>query len=158
MKTAPVIEVNLDTYFDKESIVLVLTNFQKFGCTFYHLSDQEKDPKLRIPITLETAAEYLYNALNREPNIFGILCKYKDKFIVLSLFNSSPFYSSLSLRISDLGSKDDIRPWILFLMDVTHGAPISFISTITDGSSCEWEYGQIAESKKLREIEKSKSS
>lgn len=150
MKTTPVLEVNLDTYFNKENIVHVLTNLQKYGCTFYHLAEQEINSELRTPITLETAAEYLYNALNREPNIFGILCKYKDQFIILSLFNSSPFYSCLSLRISDLGSKDDIRPWIKFLMDVTHGARISSMDTITDGSSCEWEYGQIAsESKDL---------
>lgn len=144
LKTTPVLEINFEAYFSKENVVVILTSFQAYGCTFYQLSDKEKDPAAKTEITLDAAAEYLSNTLNKDPNILGILCKYNKQFFALSLYNSSPFFSYLSLRISDMESKNDIRPWVLFLMNVTHGAPISFISTITDGSSCEWEYGQIA--------------
>ena len=93
LKTTPVLEINFEAYFSKANIVVILTSFQSYGCTFYHLSDKEKDPTAKTEITIDIAAEYLSNPLNRNPNILGILCKYNSvSFIVYHIQPSCTGY------------------------------------------------------------------
>ncbi len=149
IKTIPVIDIIFKEDFTKENIALLLSNMERYGCSLYHLKAMEQGSDTRLAISKDVATEYLSNLLNRFPNILDIAVKYKDHFFTLSLYNASRFTNVLALQISSLEPKDNIRPWIIFLLDISQGVTISFIDTITDGSTCDWEYGQIASNKNL---------
>ncbi|MGE0009220.1 MAG: hypothetical protein AB7F19_01650 [Candidatus Babeliales bacterium] len=158
MHNIPLIQIQLACSFSEEYITLILKRLHNVNCFFFHLSEKEKSPEIRNKISLETAAEYLSNPLNREPNILGILVNIKTYYFVLTIYSNDSLASALCLGISPLEATTDISPWVLSLLNIVQGAPIESISTINKGSSSYWEYGRIAESKRLREEETNKSS
>ncbi len=142
MTTIPIIEIHLDSEFNKKNIHTVLK--RAHGCSFYHLSQEKLMPKNKI--NLETATEYLAKPSNIQPDNLAIFIQYNNNYPKLSLFDNGK--GGLVLRLSSLGNKTDISPYILFLMDITQDLPIFSMNTITDGSECAWYYGQGAASAK----------
>lgn len=158
MHTIPLIQIQLAYSFSQEYVTFILKRLHKVNCFFFHLAEKEKNPELRNKISLENAAEYLSNPLNREPNKLGILVNIKTYYFVLSIYSNDSLASSLCLGISPLQGTKDISPWVLSLLNIVQEAPIESISTINEGSSSYWEYGQAAEAKRIREAQASKSS
>lgn len=148
MTTIPVIEIYFDATFTKENVVSILKRAQSLNCLFYHLVDKKVDTDNKNQLNLEEAVEYLGALASKKTNDRSILIKKNGQCLTLSLYDCGN--SELTLRLSSIENKNDITSYILFLMDISQDLPIFSMNTITDGSKCEWHYGQEAANNKIK--------
>ncbi len=129
--TIPIIELTLDTKFNKNSIFSILSKAQETHCKFYVLKTQQINQE---ELSINAATIYLSDPSNQEPNNRSILIAHNSNTMRISLFADTSNF--LTIRLSLINTKADLEPCVLFLLEITEAVPIFAMNTLKDDTSC----------------------